>query len=200
MAGETLKSWKEAQQQIGSIVTRLNSNHSLMLAAAANPFFALEELGYSVSEDVRQEFEDRLRFGEVNGKQLHSLRQEVFKIAGKQIDLNSSADLFDTLTILLAETSVAALRKLQRSDVELLVPDVMTRAKRKDPLEKFRNAHPIMDPLLRYRAIEAGTPRFAERAVYDQIRRGARQLPITKIVARLQQKAKSGRGKELGNG
>jgi len=112
MAGGALKSWKEAQQQIVSIVTRLNANQSLMLAAAANPFFALEELGYSISEDVRQEFEDRLRFGEANGKQLHSLRQDIFRIAGKQIDLNSSADLFDTLAHLVSESSVATHRKL----------------------------------------------------------------------------------------
>jgi len=197
MARGILNSWKEAQQQIGSIVSRLNANHALMLAAAANPLFALEELGYAVDENARQEFEDRIRFGETTAGRLHSLRQEIFKIAGKQIDLNSSSDLFDTLTKLTSEGTGRTHRKLQRTDVAVLIPEIMARTKRKDPLEQFRNAHPIMEPLLQYRALEASTPRLATRATYDEIRQGTRQVPITRLVARLQEaKTKPGRSRE----
>src|SRR4051794_17818349 len=97
-AKRRLNSWKEAQQAIDDSLATLNADQSLLLAAASNPLFALQELGYEISENVRQEIEDRIRLGPSGAQQLQSLRDEIFKIAGGQFDLNSPEALSATLS------------------------------------------------------------------------------------------------------
>jgi hypothetical protein len=54
----------------------------------------------------------------------------------------------------------------------------------KDPLEPLRGLHPIIEPLLEYRQLEASSARLAPRAVYDRITRGELTMPITKLNLR----------------
>lgn len=176
-----LNSWQEAQQQIGAILESLNANHSLMLAAASNPLLALQELGYEIAEDVHQEFEDRIRLGASGAKRLQSLREEIFKIAGKPFNLNSAEELSSTLSVLLKQKGA---RALSLADARPLL-SVVSAPTAPDPLEQMRDLHPIMGPLLEYRRLDASTPRFATRELYDEIRQGKHSLPITKITAHL---------------
>jgi hypothetical protein len=160
-----------------------------MVAAAANPLLAIEELGYQISSDVRQEFEDRIRFGPERAEQLRSLREEIYGQAGKIFDLASPDALFETLSGLLPQAPGHPGPQLRRADVEPLVPQVMSPTKPADPLEAFRNVHPVMEPLLEYRRVEASTPRFAAPEIYSELRRGTRGVPVSNIVAHLKEPA-----------
>jgi hypothetical protein len=180
-----LNSWADAQRRVGDILAALNANQSLMLAAASNPLLALQELGYEISASLKQEFEDRIRFGSAAAKQLQSYRAEIFKIAGKSFDLNSPEVLAATLSDLLKQNEARP-----PAPIDAMPPRVSFGSHEPfDPLEHLRNVHPIMEPLLKYRRVEASTPAFAAQNVYDEIRQGKRGMPITKLVARVQQAA-----------
>lgn len=180
-AKRKLNSWKQAQQEIGDILASLNADQSLILAAASNPLLALQELGYEIAENVRQECEDRIRLGPSGAQQLQSLREEIFKITGEPFDLNSPEALSATLSRLL---NYKRSHSLGAADVGPPIPTFNTTIA-PDPLERMRGLHPIIEPLLEYRRLDASIPRFATREVYDEIRQGKRDLPITKITARL---------------
>ena len=196
MAHQTLTSWHEAQTEVGRILANLNADPSLLLAAAANPMFALQELGYEVHAEVRQEFEDRIRFGDSRAEKLNSLRESVFKLAGRTFDLQSSSELHEVLLDLFRASHKKREENLTPADVQPIIPRIMSRDKLLDPLERFRGSHPAMEPLLQYRALEATTPRFATREVYDEIREGKRPVPFTKIVARLKRAPRSSPGEK----
>ena len=55
-----------------------------------------------------------------------------------------------------------------------------------DPLEPLREAHPVMEPLLEYRQLEASSARLAPPDLYERIRDGKVELPVTRIRATLQ--------------
>jgi hypothetical protein len=179
-AKKKLLSWGSAQQRIGGILASLNKNPDLMLAAAANPLLALRELGYEISEGAEQEFEDRIRFGPRNGPKLGGLREEIFKSAGRRFDLDSPEALVDVLSSLIKTDKGG--HTFTRAEA---IPMAFTLRPNRpaDPLEKVRRAHPIMEPLLEYRRMQASTPKFATKEFYDEIRQKKRALPITKLIA-----------------
>ena len=182
-ARRKLNSWKQAQQQVGDILAALNADPALMLAAASNPLLALQDLGYEVGENVQQEFEDRIRFEPADAQRLRSLREEIFKIAGEPFDLNSPEAVSKILSRLVNYKSTHSL------SVTEVAPPLPTSDEKiaSDPLEKLRGLHPIIEPLLEYRHLDASTPRFASREVYDEIRQRKRAAPLTRLKARLQQ-------------
>ena len=139
---------------------------------AADPLLALEEIGYEVPPELQQEFEDRIRFGTEGSGRLKTLRDAVFKHAGGAFDLNSPDELTATLRRLLSKADRHADVKLNSADAEPLLPAIL-QPRKNDPLEKFRHSHPIMEPLLQYRGIEASTPRFATPDVYTPNPSGA---------------------------
>ena len=177
-----LTSWREAQEQVGDILAALNETPALLMAAAANPLLALQELGYEVSADVRQLFEDRIRFGQSKAEQVHLIRQAIFDAAGRSFDLDSAEALAEVLSQVL-ETKIDA--PISMADAQ--PPRFSFGAQQQsDPLERLRGVHPILEPLLQYRTLDASTPRFATPAEYGVIRQGKRALHITKMVAILQ--------------
>jgi hypothetical protein len=181
-AKKKLTSWESARQQIGPIVAALNKNPDLMLAAAANPLLALRELGYEIDEGLEQEFEDRIRFGPHNASKLGDLRAQIFKSAGRRFDLDSPEALADVLS------SLVKAQKYPRTVTPAetaAVPFTLQPTRPGDPLEKLRNAHPMMEPLLEYRRLQGSTPRFATKEFYDEIREKKRSHPVTRLVARL---------------
>lgn len=190
MSSKELNSWKDAQREIVHILARLNADPSLILAAAANPLLALEELGYEIGPDVRQEFEDRLRFGPDGAAHVSTLRESIYRHAGRPFNLSSTEEVFDVLSSLL-RTRRSVKTKLRHADVEPLASRARRLTDIKDPLERFQNAHPIMKPLLQYRRQDASTPRFATQTVYTEIREGKRSLPITRMVAHLKSSSRS---------
>jgi DNA polymerase I-like protein with 3'-5' exonuclease and polymerase domains len=175
-----LNSWRDAQRQEKAILALLHADPHLMLAAASNPLFALEELGYQIDEGLKQEFEDRLRFGS-GFEQMAALRKKIFDLAGKPFELNSAESLHTVLAGLLEKK---VLRTLTLSDTAPLHALAATNAEIADPLERIRDAHPIMKPLLQYRRADAGAPPFATRQVYQSIRGGERAPSVKDITIR----------------
>ena len=52
-------------------------------------------------------------------------------------------------------------------------------------LEALRGKHPVIAPLLEYRAIQASVPPLASRDLYDRIARGDIKGPTIRVRARL---------------
>lgn len=180
-AATEVNSWDDVQREEKAILTRLHANPALMLAFAANPLLALQELGYEIHADHKQEFEDRLRFGS-HFEQVGSLRKKIFSLAGKPFELHSAAALHAALSTLLEKEVARTLTSMETA------PLYFFRAagtEITDPLERIRDAHHIMKPLLQYRRIEAGAPPFATPEVYHDIRHGKRVRPFTNMTVRL---------------
>jgi len=184
---KTIRSLEDAQQRISLILSQINADSALARAAAANPIYALEDLGYEISPEARIDIEDRVRFGKEKGRQLHQLRLRIFTLAGHAFDLQSEEDL---RRVLFQELEIFSKRQYAtESSADLaaskliLPPQVRWGQKVEDPLEMVRDAHPIMAPLLAYRSLEASEPRLASRTVYDEIHQGKRRIPITSLHA-----------------
>jgi|GEM_PF-660492 len=210
MPKKKIDSWEQLQQQVASILAHVNKDQRLALAAAVNPLFALEELGYEISPGVRPEIEDRLRFGAKKATRLKELRASIFKQAGRQFDIDSPTELgrvlFDELKLRGANVNTRADAyeggsTIQQSPAGSRLsasPDTKPLPYRRpeaeplaDPLEVLKEAHPVIAPLLEYRRLEASRPRFAPRSFFEAVRQGKRSLPVRELRGRL--KARAGR-------
>jgi hypothetical protein len=206
MSKTKIDSWEQLQQQIKSIIVRINKDQRLALAAAVNPLFALEELGFELSPGARRDIGDRLRFGQNTAMKLKDLRASIFKQVGHPFDIDSPAELgrvlFDELKLSGARvdlyegggTAQQPPAKSRRSPP----PDIKPLPRKRpgaepvaDPLEGLKGVHPVVGPLLEYRRLEASRPRFAPRSFFEAVRRGERPLPVREIRARF--KAGTGR-------
>ena len=163
----TIGSWADLQDEIRSIVEEVNADPSLGLAAAANPLFALEELGYEIDPAARRGIEDRLRFGPKGAKRIATLRGQLFEQAGRAFDPIDDGDV--------------------RQALEQL--GVTRKGKKGASLEDLRGQHPIVDQLLDYRRLESSEPRLAGRDMYTWVREGRQRLPVTRVRAILKQDA-----------
>jgi hypothetical protein len=192
-----IESLEDARQQVGFIVAQINSNPKLAIAAAANPLFALEDLGYEVTPEAQVEIADHVRFGATTAARLKRLRTMIHKAAGRTFDLESDQSLREVLEQLEVRLGQAgsprhAKRKPETSPVFSLArsPQLKWTSKEDDPLEVFRGRHPVMDALLEYRQIESSEPRLATRALYDEIRQGSRRTPLVSVRVVLRTRGK----------
>jgi hypothetical protein len=192
-----ITSWEGLQERIQSVLERVNADPALALAAAVNPLHALEELGFDIEPSVRPAIEERLRFKPRTSARLQNLRQEIHRHAGREFDIDSPGEvqviLFDRLAIKRPAASdeapnsaatptenntaqPASKRPMQSPNAHALGSP--------DPLETLRGAHPIIEPLLEYRKLQASAPHLAPRALYDEVRRGGRRLGVMNVRAR----------------
>jgi hypothetical protein len=186
----TIGSLEDARKQIGFILAEINANPQLAIAAAANPLFALEDLGYEITPESRNEIEDHVRFGAAKAARLKHLRATIIKTAGRDFDVDSGEDLrevLEQLEVPLAATGKATHSKSKGETPPALnlsrSPQVKWGPKEDDPLEQFRGGHRIIGALLEYRRIEASEPRLAARALYDEIRQGRVRTPLVSVRA-----------------
>lgn len=185
----TFRTLEEIRKKAAILVEEVNANPSLALAAATNPILALEELGYDISAQARSDLEDHARFGAEKAKKLQDLRARIFKLAGHPFELQSESELRRTLTgelkISLTEFPYSYQKEAEAPPAASLIlpPQVRWAPKVADPLERLRGVHPIVEPLLEYRRLEATEPRLATRELYDAVRRGERRTPIVSLRA-----------------
>ncbi len=188
---QRIDSLKELHQLLPSILEQINADQSLAIAAAANPLIALEELGYHIDPEIRPDIEDHLRFKPEAMTQLKELRRQISKHAGHTFDPNSPAELH---TVLFEELKLPP-GEVKRDKKERLAvltattpfpPQLSWAPKVTDPLEKLRGKHPIIEPLLEYRQLEASTPRLASKELYEEIRTGKRPTKIVRVRGILQ--------------
>jgi hypothetical protein len=173
--------WSELQAELPTILGRLQDDQPLARAAAANPIYALEELGYEVDPAQRQEIEDRLRFRPRVATRLRQLRRRIFKEVGGEFDLRSPDDVRAALETVGATPGQTKAPRLQIQDYGPPRPRVAWAEPDEDRLEQLRGSHAVLEPLLEYRHLEASEPRLAPRWLYDEIRSGERQTPLVHI-------------------
>lgn len=167
----------QLQEQVPTLLERINSDRHLALAAASNPLLALEELGYRLAPQVRREIERRSRYTRRQLARLETLRTEFAKLVP-----NFPLEDIDLL-------SAPQVRRLLREG--LAVPDQriprdldMPPRPAPDPLEPLADAHPAVPILLDLREIERSALRFASADRYQQLRSGKLNLPIESVVGK----------------
>jgi hypothetical protein len=198
-ADKPIDSMETLRRRVPSIVKRLNEDPSLALRAAANPVLALSSMGYTLTDRLAREVELRVRFRPEDIERLEALRAEVQALAGESFDLDNPAQLHDLLFVRLAlpplppptqpiVIAAAAMARqvpaITRHPLELSwTPPGGVR--RPDPLAPLAEAHPVMRPLLAYRALNASQPPLASREACERLARGDATLPKIRLHARL---------------
>jgi hypothetical protein len=197
---ERLDSIDGLRQRVPSIVKRLNDDPALALRAAANPLLVLQEMGIELTDRLAAEVELRLRFRPEQVERLQQLRAEIHKRAGEAFDVDDPAEvhrtLFDRLKlpplqpaaqpVVIARSQIArAHQSAPRHELDhpWAAPGSV---RRPDPLERLRDAHPVLQPLLEYRALQASQPPLATRELVERLVSGDAALPKIRIRARLQ--------------
>ena len=200
--GRVIRSVEELRRRIPAIVRQVNADERLALRAAANPLLLLEELGYEIPPELRAELERRVRHTPQDIARLDTLERQVHELAGERFDLRAPAELsrvlFEKLKLprppavqqlALRRGALAAQTAEQRAEPQEpteLPRHPVGRPKHPDPLEPLRGAHPVMEPLLEYRALEASQPPLASQEVYERIKRGEVRGPALRVRFRLQ--------------
>lgn len=204
-----ISSMEELMQAVPEIIAATDQDPSQALRFAANPLLLAEELGYTLNEEMMHFASRRVRFNKRETyERLVELEKQVWEHAGERFDLDSGRELAHILFNRLKLSPPGRQDKEQKKtrhkqgrpasepdesevspDLEELAAPLSARPighePKPDRLESLRNAHPIMTPLLEYRQIEASCARLAPRAVYDRIKRGDVDLPITSLRLRL---------------
>jgi hypothetical protein len=195
--GEAIDSMEQLQRRVPSILKRINADPWLALRAAANPILVLDELGYELTPKLRAEVELRVRFPPEARQRLAALATRIHELAGESFDLDSPEQLEHVLFRKLKlprpapEPSLVIQRQsrpkggaheLHPLAVHYSIPG----ARFVDPLEALRGQHPLLEPLLEYRALQARHAPLAPPALYARIKRGEDDLPKLRLRARLQ--------------
>ena len=191
------------RRRVPSIVKQINEEPALALRALANPLLALAEMGYQLTDRLAREVELRLRFTPDIIERLNQLSTQIAELSEGPLDPDDLTDLrralFERLKlpplpprpqpIVVAQSEVARTRSATPHD-ELAFHWIPPGGLRHpDPLTALRGAHPIVEPLLEYRAIQASQPRLATREVFDRLTRGDAKLPKIRVRARLKREA-----------
>ena len=202
---EHLTSLDALRRRVPQIVQELNAEPALALRAAANPILALEELGYTLDDALKREVALRARFDQPTIAKLQTLTRRVHELAGESFDLDSPEHTARVLFTTLGLERVDAVQRLVIAEGTLGEGEGRTRAKRDDPrtnpaaiprrpvggvapadpLAALEGAHPVIAPLLEYRAIEGSMPPLASRELYERIGRGEVKSPRLTIRALL---------------
>ena len=96
-----IDSLRTLQTKMPRILKEVNSDSSLAIAAAANPFFALEHLDYEIAPGARREIELRARFGQEQAKEFEALEKAIYKAADTEFDLTDAEAVQETVATLL---------------------------------------------------------------------------------------------------
>jgi len=202
----------ELFEAVPQVIEAANADPSVARRFLANPLFLVEEMGYTLTDEMRHFAARRVRFASAKTfERLCQLEAQVWEQAGERFDLDSGEAvaniLFTKLKLnpagqLPPQSQKAARGRAQKRaaapasvpaapppTIQELAAPLRARMLRHepiaDPLEALREAHPIMPPLLEYRQLEASCPRLAPRAAYDRIAKGEVELPFTKLSLRL---------------
>lgn len=176
-----ITTYKALQERLDEIVTALAGDFRLALAAVANPVLALEELGYELAPRVRQTLEERARHPRRRLEKLRGARKELDAAAGRPVDPDSPdalAALLNTELGLDVPESALAPLPFRRPRVGEDKPQPA------DPLAAYADAHPVIRPLLAYRALQASTPPLAAPELFRALRSGDVDPPLTELRVR----------------
>ena len=176
-----------------ALIEAANADEKLAVRALANPVLALEELGYSLTPEYRSHVEAVVRFPPETIKDMASLKERINRLAGRPVDVDSPAELD---RFLFKELKLPALRRAPQAQgatskaplrLHTAALPFRTRwaAKAEDPLEELIGAHPVMEPLLAYRQLEASRPHLATPELYQKIKQGEVKVPLKNVRFRV---------------
>lgn len=196
------------RRRLPTLVRAVNDDRDLALRAAANPLLALEELGFSLTDKMRRYAEHRLRFAEDDAATLTRLGDEIDKLAGERVDLQSRTGIVRALGRVKVKVkapkvsdgatqaapppsaarrsrgaSTARRAAQQPPESELVLPPDDSRHLL-PALEPLVGAHPIVEPLVAYLTLEATQPRLAPPEVYATLRKRKEDPARTEIAIR----------------
>jgi len=190
---KTIDTVEQAERLAPALMRALQRDPLLAQRTLANPLLAVEELGYQFAPDVRAALARRLRFPPPILDELQRANDQIQLLAGHPFNVDSPTELDAVLfgELGLPRPSGAIDQQLQPEQLppgtdfsQATAPlpwQAPFTAKVTDPLEVLRGQHPIMDPLLQYRALDASQPRLAPVEVYEKIRSGEVTLPIKAV-------------------
>lgn len=162
-----INSWDDLQKDVPRIITSLNKDENLKIACATNPILAIEELGYKIKPDVVDHLEDRIRFRPEQVEQLSVLRESIHKFAGKNFNIRSQVELnavlFEDLKIESYDQNGCIIKKWFYN---------RKKGDTKDDLKLYKDLHPIIEPLLKFREIDSTVAGFSDKSTYLKIRKG----------------------------
>jgi len=200
-AAEHLTTLEALQRRVPSIVKRVNADPALALRAAANPLLALDELGYTLTPELQREVALRVRFNAEQISRLDALTSQIHTLAGESFDIDSTKALERVLftrlhlpplpapaqRVVIAQGAAAAAPSSRAVALDPLDPPyrIPGGIAPPDPLEALEGKHPVIAPLLEYRAIQASVPPLASRELYERIARGDVEGPTIRVRARL---------------
>lgn len=178
MSTHIIKSWEDLQAQVGNILSVIDKNPVLAIAAASNPLYALEEMGYQLDPGMIDNAEDRMRFKTREVVRLEKLRQEVQQLAGRKFQLRSPSELKMVLEDELglhAYDAHGCPVKFPTTSYQKAIQGPQP----EDPLKQYEGMHPVIAPLLEFRQLDASVHGFCSIEVYRKIREGKTSLPRT---------------------
>lgn len=198
-----ISSLRELQRMMPRLLKETAGNDRLLLAAAANPILALNQLGYEVMPEAAREIELRARFGEEEGAVYEALEEGIRALAGDAFDPEDRHVAQQVLERLLPRQDAAKGKGKKRTEamnggrrkqiLEAAKPLALRRVGEtavKDPLAPFAESHPVIPLLLRWREMERRAPRFAPADLFQRILTEEVDLPITEIEFKLQARSR----------
>ena len=178
-----IQTFKEFHRHVPEILKRLNEDTDLAIRACVNPLLAFHEMGFRLSDDVAKEVEKIILFTPAEQKRLEKLEKELSKYTRRKIDFRSTRDVESFITKDLKIKKPTSLKVSGSTNVR---QDAQMRIRKKehlwnDTLERIKDNHPALKPLLEYRSIYYGKPGFASKSLYNDLKSGKRKLPISGI-------------------
>lgn len=198
----TIDSMEELFEAVPEVFEAINADPALAMRFAVNPLFLAEELGYKLSDEMKHFAARRVRFSTETFERMVELEAQIWEHAGERFDIDSGEAVSDLLfkrlklpTSKPKRPSRKAKKEQEEGDesapaaemtpvIELAAPlpiRMMSSDPATDPLEYLRDEHPIMEPLLEYRQLEASSARLAPRPVYERIKERKADLPVGKL-------------------
>lgn len=196
----SIDSMDELFEAIPQIFDTINDDPALTRLFAANPLLLAEELGYKLSDEILHFAARRMRFSAETFERMVELEAQIWEHADGRFAIDSDEELSDVLFKRLKlppakpkrrsrKTKAAKTAQVDPSTATTQVSPTLMRAAPlparvighepiDDPLESLRDKHPIMEPLLEYRQLEASSARLAPRHVYDRIKDGEADIPM----------------------
>ena len=186
---ELIDSWDDLRKRSGDIAAAIRKDPRLLLAAGANPLLALSELGYEISRDVHAAIIDRLRLPPEATKRRADLRATIIELAGRAIDPDAPDDLRQLLFVDLSLRPYPDARGCYPALPSVEPPRKQLTPAAPDPLESLLGRHPVIDPLLEYRALGASVWPLADPVAYRAIRAGATEVPLQHLRIRFKRRS-----------
>jgi hypothetical protein len=196
-----VRTMAELERLMPAIIKKVNADQKLALRAAANPLLALEEMGYRLDPELYLITYRRIRHSKETSERLNELAEEIYRHTKKRFDPEDSAMVGEVLfrQLKLKEPIRKAMKSALGRNAPPVINEQILRSpepavfgkESDDPLEAARDVHPVMEPFLEYRRIDAKVPRFATREIYAKIKTGELRVPISRIRLRMTRKIPS---------